>query len=98
MTRDDAPERSRRGWSTPGARLAYLRLASAVGLAPLRIPIPLILLTGAAWAVMLDHAMLHHAINMSEPMGSAGSVLDDIVMFSNKASVGGLGALSRFGP
>jgi predicted metal-binding membrane protein len=28
---------------------------------------------------------------MNEPMGSGG-VLDDIVMFGNKASVGGLGA------
>jgi hypothetical protein len=61
--------------------LAYLRLASAVGLPPLRIPVPLILLTAVAWAVMLDHAMLHHAINMSEPMGSAGGVLDAIAMF-----------------
>src|SRR5262245_50600793 len=88
MTRDDALERSRRGRTTHGARLAYLRLASAVGFAPLRIPVPLILLTGAAWAVML-----YHAIHMSEPMGSAGrGVLDDIGMFGNKASVGGLGA------
>jgi predicted metal-binding membrane protein len=88
MTRDNATERSRVGWSTHATGLAYLRLASAVGLAPLRIPVPLILLTGAAWAVML-----HHAIDMSEPMGSAGrGVLDDIEMFGNKASVGGLGS------
>jgi len=86
MTRDDATERSRVGWSTHAAGLAYLRLASAVGLAPLRIPVPLILLTAAAWAVMP-----HHAIDMSEPMGSAG-VLDDIEMLGNKASLGGLGA------
>jgi predicted metal-binding membrane protein len=88
MTRDDATERSSVGWSTHATGLAYQRLASAVGLAPLRIPVPLILLTGAAWAVML-----HHAIDMSEPMGSAGrGVFDDIEMFGNKASVGGLGA------
>jgi predicted metal-binding membrane protein len=67
--------------------MAYPRLASAVGLAPLRIPVPLILLTGAAWALML-----HHAIDMSEPMGSAGGVLDAIAMFGNKACIGGLGA------
>src|SRR5262249_1106467 len=66
---------------------AYRRLASAIGLAPLRIPVPLILLTGATWALML-----HHAINMSAPMGSAGhGVLEDIHMFGDKASLGGLG-------
>jgi predicted metal-binding membrane protein len=87
MTRDDL-ERSRRGWATHRVRLAYLRLTSAVGLAPLRIPVPLIVVTGIAWALML-----HHAISMSAPMGSAGrGVLDDIEMFGNKASVGGLGA------
>jgi predicted metal-binding membrane protein len=84
----DAPERSHRGWAINGVRLAYLGLASAIGVAPLRIPVPLILLTGAAWAVML-----HHAIHMSAPMGPAGrGVLDDIQMFGNEASLGGLGA------
>jgi predicted metal-binding membrane protein len=81
-------KRSRRGWATRSVRSTYLRLASAIGVAPLRIPVPLILLTGAAWALML-----HHAINMSAPMGSAGrSVLDDILMFGDKATNAGLGA------
>jgi len=60
-------KRSRRGWATDDVRLAYLRLASAIGLAPLRIPVSLIVLTGAAWAVML-----HHAISMSATMDTAG--------------------------
>jgi predicted metal-binding membrane protein len=47
--------------------LAYPRPSSAIGLAPLRIPVSLIVLTGAAWVMML-----HHAISMSAPMGSAG--------------------------
>src|SRR5262249_22972877 len=41
-------------------RLAYLRLASAIGVAPLRIPVSLIVLTGAAWALMLHHASFSH--------------------------------------
>jgi predicted metal-binding membrane protein len=60
-------KRSRRGWATHGVRLAYLRLPSAIGLAPLRIPVSLIVLTGAAWALML-----HHAISMSASMDAAG--------------------------
>ena len=40
----------------PRKRLAYLRLASAIGLAPLRIPVSLIVLTGGAWALMLPLA------------------------------------------
>src|SRR5262245_11562439 len=68
-------------------RRPNLRLASAIGLAPLRIPVPLTLLTGAAWALIL-----HHAITMSGPMGSAGrGMIDDIEMFGNQPSVGGLG-------
>jgi predicted metal-binding membrane protein len=60
-------KRSRRGWATDDVRLAYLRLASGIGLAPLRIPVSLIVLTGAAWALML-----HHAIGMSASMDTAG--------------------------
>ena len=61
-------KRSSRGWATDGVRLAYLRLASAIGLAPLRIPVSLIVLTGGAWALML-----HHAISMSASMDAADS-------------------------
>ena len=86
MTRDDAPERSRRGWSTPGARLAYLRLASGIGLAPLRIPVSLVVLTGAAWALML-----HHAISMSAPMDSAGRGTLGVEMIGAEFTLGGLG-------
>jgi len=63
MTGDEDPRRSRGGLATH--RSAYRRLASAIGLAPLRIPVSLTLVTVAAWAVML-----HHAMNMSVPMGS----------------------------
>ena len=38
---------------------------SAIRLAPLRIPVSLTLVTVAAWVLML-----HHAMNMSAPMGS----------------------------
>jgi predicted metal-binding membrane protein len=55
---------SRRGWATHGSRLAYLRRASAIALAPLRISVSLIVLTGACWALML-----HHAISMGGAMG-----------------------------
>src|SRR5262245_33115131 len=61
MTGDEDPERSRGGLAIH--RSAYRRLASAIGLAPLRIPVSLILVTGAAWVLML-----HHALNMSAPM------------------------------
>jgi predicted metal-binding membrane protein len=54
----------RRGWATHGVRLAYLRRASAIGLAPLRISVSLIVLTGTCWALML-----HHAISMGGAMG-----------------------------
>jgi hypothetical protein len=43
------------------------RLASVIGLVPLRIPASLIVMTGAAWALML-----HHAIGMSASMDTAG--------------------------
>jgi predicted metal-binding membrane protein len=49
----------------PKHRLA--RLASVIGLVPLRIPVSLVVMTGAAWALML-----HHAIGMSASMGAAG--------------------------
>src|SRR5262245_22936265 len=68
-----------------GVRLAYLRLSSAIGLAPLRIPVSLIVLTGAAWAVML-----HQAISMSESMGSAGRGALDVDMIG-EFTLGGLG-------
>ena len=68
----------------PGKRSRSLRLKSAIGLVPLRIPVSLIVLTGAAWAVML-----HHAIRMSEPMGWARhSVMGEM---SDQATLGGLG-------
>jgi predicted metal-binding membrane protein len=66
--------------------LAYLRLASAIGLAPLRIPVSLIVLTGAAWALML-----HHAISMSASMGSAGRGVMDVEMIGAEFTLGGLG-------
>jgi predicted metal-binding membrane protein len=64
---------------------SHLRLISAIGLVPLRIPVSLIVLTGVAWAVML-----HHAISMNEPLGFAAH---DPMCFwmSHKAGVGGLG-------
>jgi len=66
--------------------LAYLRLASGIGLAPLRIPVSLIVLTGAAWALML-----HHAISMSESMGSAGPGAMGVEMSDANFTLGGLG-------
>ena len=78
-------KRSRRGWATHGVRLGYLRLSSAIGLVPLRIPVSLIVLAGVAWALML-----HHAISMSEPMGSAErSALAE--MIGTEFTLGGLG-------
>jgi len=79
-------KRRRRGWATHGVRLAYPRLSSAIGLAPLRIPVSLIVLTGAAWALML-----HDAINMSESMGSAGRGALDVDMVGAEFTLGGLG-------
>src|SRR5262249_49343681 len=78
--------RSRRGWATHGVRLAYQRRASAIGLVPLRIPVSLIVLTGAAWALML-----HHAISMSEPMGWAGPGAMGVEMSDANFTLGGLG-------
>ena len=70
----------------PGKRSrSHLRLKSAIGLVPLRIPVSLIVLTGAAWALML-----HHAISMSEPMGLAAHGAMGVGM-SDKATLGGLG-------
>jgi predicted metal-binding membrane protein len=74
-------KRSRRGWATHG-----VRRASAIGLAPLRIPVSLIVLTGAAWAVML-----HHAISMSAPMGWAGRGAMGVEMIGANFTLGGLG-------
>jgi predicted metal-binding membrane protein len=52
----------------PKHRLGVLeRLASVIGLVPLRIPVSLIVMIGAAWALTL-----HHAIGMSASMGTAG--------------------------
>src|SRR5215468_9689600 len=82
---DLIPKRSRRGWAPHGVRLAYLRLASGIGLAPLRIPVSLIVLTGAAWALML-----HHAISMSESMGSAGPGAMGVEMSDANFTLGGL--------
>jgi predicted metal-binding membrane protein len=79
-------KRSRRGWATHGVRLAYLRLASGIGLAPLRIPVSLVVLTGAAWALML-----HHAISMSASMDSAGRGALGVEMISAEFTLGGLG-------
>ena len=79
-------KRSHRGWATHGVRLAYPRLASAIGLAPLRIPVSLIVLTGVAWAVLL-----HHAISMSESMGSAGPGAMGVEMIGTEFTLGGLG-------
>jgi predicted metal-binding membrane protein len=69
---------SRRGWATHGVRLAYLRRASAIGLAPLRISVSLIVLTGACWALML-----HHAISMGGAMG--------VEVIGSEFTLGGLG-------
>jgi predicted metal-binding membrane protein len=74
-------KRSRRGWATHG-----VRRASAIGLAPVRIPVSLIVLTGAAWALML-----HHAISMSAPMGSAGRGAMGVEMIGANFTLGGLG-------
>jgi len=65
--------------------LAYLRLVSAIGLAPLRIPASLIVLTGAAWALML------HDASMSESMESAGRGALDVEMIGTEFTLGGLG-------
>jgi predicted metal-binding membrane protein len=70
----------------PRKRLAYLRLASATGLAPLRIPVSLIVLTGGAWALML-----HHAISMSASMDSAGRGAMGVEMIGAEFTLGGLG-------
>ena len=78
-------ERSRRGWATHGVRSAYLRLRSAIGLAPLRIPVSLIVLIGAAWAVML-----HRALSMSAPMDRAGHGAMGVEMIG-EFTLGGLG-------
>src|SRR5262245_44432810 len=75
-------KRSRGSWAIHGVRPAYRRLRSAIGLAPLRIPVSLIVLTGAAWALML-----HHAISMNESMGGA---LDGD-MIGTEFTLGGLG-------
>ena len=70
----------------PGKRSrSRLRLTSAIGLVPLRIPVSLIVLTGATWAFMLDHA-----ISKSEPMGFAAHGAICFGM-SDKATLGGLG-------
>src|SRR5262249_41665906 len=79
-------KRSRRGWATHGVRSACPRLASAIALAPLRIPVSLIVLTGAAWALML-----HDAITMSESMGSAGPGAMGVEMIGAEFALGGLG-------
>src|SRR5262245_21580699 len=76
----------RREFITRLGGAAYLRLASAIGLVPLRIPVSLILLTAAAWALML-----HHAVNTSASMGPAVHGAMDIGMLGDKASVGNLG-------
>ena len=77
-------KRSRRGRATRGVRLAYQRLASAIGLAPLRILVSLIVVTGAVWALML-----HHTISMSEPMGWDGAM--GVEMSDANFTLGGLG-------
>jgi len=51
----------------------------------LRIPVSLIVLTGAAWAVLL-----HHAISMSESMGSAGPGAMGVEMIDAEFTFGGL--------
>src|SRR5262249_12930405 len=79
-------KRSRGGWAIHGVRPAYRRLRSAIGLAPLRIPVSLIVLTAAAWALML-----HHAISMNESMGSAGRGALDVEMIGTEFTLGGLG-------
>ena len=79
-------KRSRRGRATHGVRLAHQRLAAAIGLVPLRIPVSLIVLTGVAWALML-----HHAISMSEPMGGAGPGAMGVEMSDANFTLGGLG-------
>ena len=83
MTGDEYAERSRGDLATH--RSPYRRLASAIGLAPLRIPVSLILVTVAAWVLML-----HHALNMSAPMGSAVPGAMDVPMTVDN-SLGGLG-------
>src|SRR5262245_47714765 len=50
------------------------------------IPVPLIVLTGAAWALIL-----HDAISMSESMGSAGRGALDGDMVGAEFTLGGLG-------
>src|SRR5262249_57448115 len=80
-----ASKRSHRGWATHGVRLAYPRLASAIGLAPLRIPVCLIVLTGAAWALML------HDASMSGSMGSGGRGALDVEMIGTEFTLSGRG-------
>ena len=85
-------KRGRRGRATHGVRLAYPRLASAIGLVPLRIPVSLIVLTGAAWALMLHH----HAISMSEPMGWTEPDAMGVEMNDANFTLGGLGIFLAF--
>src|SRR5262245_7385417 len=58
--------RGPRGRTLAGVGSAYPRLATSLGLVPLRIPVSLIVLTGAAWALTL-----YHAAGTSMPMGTA---------------------------
>jgi hypothetical protein len=58
--------------------LAYVRRASAIGLAPLRISGSLIVLSGACWALVL-----HHAISMGGEMG--------VEVIGAEFTLGGLG-------
>ena len=78
--------RSRSGRAPHRVHLAYLRLASAIGLAPLRIPVSLIVVSGAAWAVMLYHAM-----SMSAPIGTAGRDAMGVEAIGGVPTLGGLG-------
>ena len=75
-----------KAWATHGVRLAYLRRASAIGLAPLRISVSLIVLTGACWALML-----HHAISMTASMDSAGGGAMGVEVIGAEFTLGGLG-------
>jgi predicted metal-binding membrane protein len=75
----------RREFLRPLGGAGGLRLASAIGLVPLRIPVSLIVVTGAAWALML-----HHAINMTASMDTALPGAMDVNRFGDW-SLGGLG-------
>jgi predicted metal-binding membrane protein len=66
-------------------RVGGLRLASAIGLVPLRIPVALMVVTGTAWALML-----HHAVHMTAPMDTAVRGAMDVNMWCDW-SLGGLG-------